>query len=27
MFPACWIASGMTYPQLIDDLIAQALTP
>ncbi|BDI21829.1 D-alanine--D-alanine ligase family protein [Herbiconiux sp. L3-i23] len=25
MFPACWIASGMTYPELIDDLIAQAL--
>jgi D-alanine-D-alanine ligase len=27
MFPACWIASGMTYPELIDELIALALEP
>jgi D-alanine-D-alanine ligase len=25
MFPACWIASGMSYPQLIDELIELAL--
>jgi len=25
MFPKCWLASGLTYPELIDDLIAQAL--
>lgn len=25
MFPKCWLASGLTYPALIDDLIAQAL--
>jgi D-alanine-D-alanine ligase len=25
MFPKCWIASGMTYPQIIDELIELAL--
>jgi D-alanine-D-alanine ligase len=25
MFPTCWIASGMTYPEIIDELIALAL--
>ncbi|WP_207454808.1 D-alanine--D-alanine ligase family protein [Desertivibrio insolitus] len=25
MFPKCWIASGMTYPELIDELIALGL--
>ncbi|MFD1715789.1 D-alanine--D-alanine ligase family protein [Amnibacterium flavum] len=25
MFPKCWLASGLTYPELIDDLIAQVL--
>jgi D-alanine-D-alanine ligase len=25
MFPKCWIASGMTYPELISDLIETAL--
>jgi D-alanine-D-alanine ligase len=25
MFPTCWIASGMTYPELISDLIDTAL--
>jgi D-alanine-D-alanine ligase len=25
MFPACWIASGVSYPQIIDELIALAL--
>ena len=25
MFPACWIASGLSYPQLIDELIDLAL--
>lgn len=25
MFPACWIASGVSYPELITDLISQAL--
>jgi D-alanine-D-alanine ligase len=25
MFPKCWIATGMTYPQIIDELIALAL--
>jgi len=25
MFPSCWLASGFTYPQLIDELIAVAL--
>ncbi|TFD78522.1 D-alanine--D-alanine ligase family protein [Cryobacterium psychrophilum] len=25
MFPSCWLASGYTYPQLIDELIAVAL--
>ncbi|MEA9985521.1 MULTISPECIES: D-alanine--D-alanine ligase family protein [Subtercola] len=25
MFPACWIASGVTYPEIIDELIALAL--
>ncbi|CAN5343705.1 D-alanine--D-alanine ligase family protein [soil metagenome] len=27
MFPACWIASGISYPQIIDELIALALEP
>ncbi|WP_291057086.1 D-alanine--D-alanine ligase family protein [Herbiconiux sp.] len=27
MFPKCWIASGVTYPALIDELIALALEP
>jgi D-alanine-D-alanine ligase len=26
MFPSCWLASGYTYPQLIDELIAVALS-
>jgi D-alanine-D-alanine ligase len=26
MFPKCWIASGMTYPELISELIDTALT-
>ncbi|MFO7691012.1 MAG: D-alanine--D-alanine ligase family protein [Cryobacterium sp.] len=25
MFPSCWLASGYTYPQLIDELISVAL--
>ncbi|MET0296198.1 MAG: D-alanine--D-alanine ligase, partial [Microbacterium sp.] len=25
MFPTCWIASGMTYPELISDLVDGAL--
>jgi D-alanine-D-alanine ligase len=25
MFPSCWLASGFTYPELIDELIAVAL--
>jgi D-alanine-D-alanine ligase len=25
MFPKCWIASGMTYPELITELIDTAL--
>jgi D-alanine-D-alanine ligase len=25
MFPKCWIASGLTYPEIIDELIALAL--
>ena len=25
MFPACWVASGMSYPELIDELIALGL--
>ncbi|MET0956478.1 MAG: D-alanine--D-alanine ligase, partial [Cryobacterium sp.] len=25
MFPSCWLASGYTYPQLIDELIEVAL--
>jgi D-alanine-D-alanine ligase len=25
MFPACWLASGLSYPQLIDELIALGL--
>jgi D-alanine-D-alanine ligase len=25
MFPRCWIASGMTYPELVSELIDQAL--
>ena len=25
MFPKCWIASGMTYPELITELIEGAL--
>ena len=25
MFPKCWIASGLSYPELIDELIALAL--
>ena len=25
MFPRCWIASGMTYPELVGELIDQAL--
>lgn len=25
MFPRCWIASGMTYPQLVDELIQAGL--
>lgn len=27
MFPKCWIASGMTYPQLVSELIDTALAP
>ncbi|GAA0992837.1 D-alanine--D-alanine ligase family protein [Subtercola frigoramans] len=27
MFPACWIASGISYPHIIDELIALALEP
>lgn len=26
MFPTCWLASGYTYPELIDELIAVALS-
>jgi D-alanine-D-alanine ligase len=26
MFPACWLASGITYPELIDELIQLGLT-
>ncbi len=26
MFPKCWMASGMTYPELIDELITLGLT-
>jgi D-alanine-D-alanine ligase len=26
MFPKCWIASGMTYPELIDELIELGLS-
>ena len=26
MFPSCWLASGYTYPELIDELIAVALS-
>ena len=26
MFPACWLASGMSYPRLIDELIGLGLT-
>ena len=25
MFPACWLASGLSYPELIDELIALAI--
>jgi D-alanine-D-alanine ligase len=25
MFPKCWLASGLSYPALIDELIALAL--
>jgi D-alanine-D-alanine ligase len=25
MFPKCWIATGMTYPELITELIETAL--
>ena len=25
MFPSCWLASGYTYPELIDELIEVAL--
>ena len=25
MFPACWLASGMSYPDLIDELITLGL--
>jgi D-alanine-D-alanine ligase len=25
MFPACWLASGLSYPELIDELIALGL--
>jgi D-alanine-D-alanine ligase len=25
MFPACWLASGLSYPELLDELIALAL--
>ena len=25
MFPKCWIASGMSYPELIDELIELGL--
>jgi D-alanine-D-alanine ligase len=25
MFPKCWAASGMTYPDLIDELITLGL--
>lgn len=25
MFPACWLASGLTYPELLDELIALGL--
>lgn len=25
MFPACWIASGLSYPELIEELIELAL--
>jgi D-alanine-D-alanine ligase len=27
MFPKCWIASGLSYPEIIDELIALALEP
>ncbi|MGX1701611.1 D-alanine--D-alanine ligase family protein [Microbacterium sp. NPDC055357] len=27
MFPRCWIASGMTYPELVGELIDAALAP
>lgn len=27
MFPTCWIASGLTYPELISDLLDAALEP
>lgn len=27
MFPTCWIASGLTYPELISDLLDAALDP
>jgi D-alanine-D-alanine ligase len=25
MFPKCWLASGMSYPELIDELITLGL--
>jgi D-alanine-D-alanine ligase len=25
MFPACWLASGLSYPDLIDELITLGL--
>jgi len=25
MFPKCWLASGMTYPELISELVDTAL--
>ena len=25
MFPKCWLASGMSYPELIDELIVLGL--
>ncbi len=27
MFPKCWIATGLSYPEIIDELIALALEP
>jgi D-alanine-D-alanine ligase len=22
MFPSCWLASGLSYPELVDELVA-----